>query len=70
MMPFGLNKKFPKNLIDQVRYSSPAMYTMARMMSAPESITPGFRDVFGGWCYKDRFKLVNMMNYFFHLLRT
>ena len=57
MMPFGLNKKFPKNLIDQVRYSSPAMYTMARMMSAPESITPGFRDVLGvDSAIKDRFK--------------
>ena len=57
MMPFGLNKKFPKYLIDQVRYSSPAMYTIARMMSAPESITPEFRDVLGvDSAIKDRFK--------------
>ena len=49
MMAFGLTKNVnvPKNLIDKVRYSSPAMYTIARMMSARESITSGFRDVLG-----------------------
>ena len=46
-MPFGLNNNVPKYLIDAVCYSSPAMYTIARMMSARESLTPGFRDVLG-----------------------
>ena len=47
MMSFGLNKNFPKKLIDKVRYSSPAMYIIARMMPARETLTPGFRDVLG-----------------------
>ena len=52
MMTFGLN-----NLINQVCYSSPAMYTIARMMSARESLTPGFRNVSGvDSAIKDRFK--------------
>ena len=46
-MSFGLNKNVPKKLIDKVRYSSPAMYIIARMMPARETLTPGFRDVLG-----------------------
>ena len=30
-----------------MRYSSPAMYIIARMMPARETLTPGFRDVLG-----------------------
>tara|TARA_Y100001970_G_scaffold36092_1_gene44617 strand:+ start:359 stop:1027 length:669 start_codon:yes stop_codon:yes gene_type:complete len=46
-MSSSLNKNVPKKLIDKVRYSSPAMYTIARMMPARETLTPGFRDVLG-----------------------